>query len=718
MTRIAKEQLVTTPSTLNYLSESAYDSTKWNLGKGLIYNAGSTAVDKYIAPHFDAIRPMEESTAFAVVHTHAHNFSSTYEYVYGLENSTGATATRRVHMWTVNKKTMAKSWNGFITLTYATATAHTARDFKMDVKNETAGTASASGTAVTGSSTTWATSKVAIGARIGFGSTDPAQISTWYRITVRTSDTSLTIATSAGTVGNGAYVIQEFRPVVLNTNATTTNGGIHYAKGVTPEDFTSGGTTIALSVSTDDQKAVYWIKDASTQTNIVGAGMALDFAAATATSLTAYVVDLVSAGNYKFFTYNIRIAMTVASGASVTPWLIATGNNPFTGTGSQNANLSIATASHGTGSSVKSLYMVTTTRIYRVPVTNVTTTSTTVFSSPSDNIVETPLGGTSTYTATSILSTMEYISDADMFVVGTTHATSLFSYVTQYVSSGTQFQNIFGRDYKYLEQSTKDNGHPTIFSNQITTMAFHDSGSSNLVYATKQGTTQSTNCIYVMAFGADKNYAATSAGYLITPSISTSNVNKYYRAFANHINLVGTGNLAKQTEGFDMYVRTTNIATDATSGWNLMDETNDISSYAGASAIQFKIQFKTIGESCLPSRIIGVNFDYEDTATDSHYSLSVEKSSVSSKIFAWWFKTAFGSTVPTLRISLYNADTGGLLLTDTTATAASGTFEKTTDGTSWSAYNTTDRANDTTWIRYTPTSLSDNVKVEAYLTQA
>lgn len=39
--RIAKEQLVTTPSTLNYLSESAYDYTKWNLGKGLIYNAGA-----------------------------------------------------------------------------------------------------------------------------------------------------------------------------------------------------------------------------------------------------------------------------------------------------------------------------------------------------------------------------------------------------------------------------------------------------------------------------------------------------------------------------------------------------------------------------------------------------------------------------------------------------------------------------------------------------
>ncbi len=722
MTRISVEQLVTTPSTLNYLSESAYDHTKWNLGKGLIYNPGVTAIEKYIAPQFKVIRPMEESTAFAALYVFVVNFSSTYEYVFGLENSAAAAATRRVHMWTVNKKNGAASWNGFITMTYLTATAHTARDFKIDRKLETTGTVAVSGTGVTGTSTLFATNKVAIGARIGFGSTDPSQITTWYRISVRTSDTALTLATSAGTISSGtAYVIEEYRPVVLNTNATTTNGGIHYGKGITPEDFTSGGTTIAVAVSTDDQKAMYWIKDASTQTNIVGAGMALDFASATATSLTAYVLDLVSAGNYKFYTYNIRTALTVGTGASTSAWLLATGNNPFTGTGSQNANLSIATASHGTGSGTKCLYMVTTSRIYRVPVTQITTTSTTVFSSPSDNIIEVPTGGTSTYAVTAGLSTIEYVSDIDAFIVGTTHATSNFSYVTQYVASGNQFQNIWGRDYKYLEQSAKDNGHPSIFSNQINVMGFMDSGSSNLIYAVKQGTTISTNHIYVMAFGADRNYAATSAGYLISPQITTSNVNKYYRAFANHLGQLGTGTLAKPTEPFDLYVRTTNITSDATSGWNLVDESNDISSYAGASSIQFKIQFRTIGESCLPSRVFGINLSFEDTTTDSHYALSVEKSSVSSKIFAWWFQTAFGGTVPTLRVTLYNADTGGVLLTDTNEPITGsqyGTFEKTTDGSSWSAYNDSDRANSTTWIRYTPTSLSDNVKVAAYITQA
>ncbi len=710
---------MTTPSTLNYLSENAYDYTKWNLGKGIIYNAGSTAIDKYIAPQMTVLRPMEESTAFASVFSFAINYSTTIDYVFGLENSTAASATRRVHLWSVNKKTGASSWNGFITMTYLTATAHTARDFKIDRKQETTGTVAVSGTAVTGTSTLFATNKVAVGARIGFGSTDPTQITTWYRITVRTSDTALTIGVSAGTISAGtAYVIEEYRPVVLNTNATTTNGGIHYGKGISIEDFTSGGTTIAVAVSTDDQKAMYWIKDASTQTNIVGAGMALDFASATATSLTTYVVDLVSAGNYKYYTYNLRAALTVATGASVSAWTLATGNNPFTGTGSQNANCSIATASHGTGSGVKSLYIATTTRVYRVPVTQITTTSTTVHSSPSDNITEVPPGGASTYTASSTLSNVEYSSDTDAFIIGTTHGAGNPSYISQYVTSGNQFSNSFGRDYKFWDQSAKDNGHPSMFSNSTSSFVYHDSGSTNLIYATKQGTTALTNQIYALAFGADSTYAANTQGYVISPEITTTGVKKYYRAFANHLGVLGSGALRKATEPFDLYVRTTNITTDATSGWNLVDEANDISSYAGASSIQFKIQFRTIGESCLPSRLLGVNLSFEDNTTDSHYSLSVEKSSVTSKVFAWYFDNAFGSTVPTLEINLYDANTGGLLLTDDSATPTAGTWEKTTDGTTWTAYNTTDRANDTTWIRYTPTSLADNIKVEAYLQQA
>jgi len=715
MTRISKEQLVTTPSTLNYLSESAYDYTKWNLGKGLIYNAGATAIDKYIAPDFQAIRPMEESTAFAAVQVYAHNHSTSIAYLFGVENLTTAVATRRVHLWELNRKTGARSWKGFITMTLLTATAHTVRNFTMDVKEESTGTVGTTGTALTGSGTAFATNKVAVGARIGFGSTDPSAITTWYRISARGSDTALTLATSPGNITAGtAYVIQEFRPVYTATNATTTNGGTHYGKGISIEDFTPAGTTIAVAVSTDDVKAMYWLKDAATQTNIVAAGASLERDTATPTSLNMYVLNLTSAGNYKVYKYNIRTALTVATGASVSAWTLTTADQAVTGTGSQNANLCIATAGHGLGSGVKSLYFVTTTRWYRAAVANITSGN---VSWQSDVIAEIPTGGTATFAATGGLSTIEYVPAIDAFAIGTTSATGNFSYITQYVASGNQFQKMFGRDFKHQDQSLKDSGHPTIFSNQILPMVFTDAG-ANRLYVCKQGTTALNNQIYIITVGADWDYAATSTGRLISPEITTPNASKYYRVFANQIMHLGSTALGKTTEAFRMYARTANITTDATSGWTLIDETNDISGLAGASSIQFAIEFKTIGESCLPARILGVNLSYEDNTTDSHYALSVEKSSVSSKIFAWWFDTAWGGTVPTLRVSLYDADTGGLLHTDVSDTPTGGTWEKTTDGTSWVSYNDTDRANATTWIRYTPSSMADNVKVEAYITQA
>lgn len=712
--RLSIEQLVTTPATLNYLSENPYDFTKWNLGKGIIFNNGGTAIEKYIAPDFQAIRPMEESTPFAVTQIFAYNLSPDICYVFGVENLTTAVATRRVHLWELNRKTGARSWKGYITMTLLTATAHTCRNFTMDVKEESTGTVETTGTALTGTGTQFATNKVALGARIGFGSTDPADITQWYRISARASDTGLTLATSPGNIPAGtAYVIQEFRPVYTATNVTTTNGGTHYGKGISIEDFIPAGTTIPVAVSTDDQKAMYWLKDAGTQTNIASAGVALERDTATPTSLNMYVLDLVSAGNYKVYKYNIRTALTVATGASVSAYTLQTGNQAVTGTGSQNANLCIATAGHGLGNGIKSLYFVTTTRFYRADVANITSGNT---SWQSDVIAELPPGGTSTFAVTSGLSTVEYMPSIDSFIIGTTSATGNFSYVTQYVASGNQFQRQFGRDYKHQDQSLKDSGHPTIFSNQILPMAFTDAG-ANRIFACKQGTTAVNNQIFVMAFGADWDYALASSGRLISPEIPTPNALKYYRIFANEVRYLGSSAIGKPTEPYRIYARTANITTDETTGWTLIDNTQDLSGFAGASSIQFAIEFRTIGESCLPARILGLNLSYEDNTSDSHFALSVGESSLASKQFAFWFATAFGGTVPKLYIRLYDAVTGGLLDEDDSVTQA-GTWEKSTDGVTYSAYNSTDRANDTTYIRYTPASLADNIQVRAEITQA
>ena len=712
--RVAVEHIVDSGN-LNYLSENAYDSTKWNLGRGIIYNNGISPNDKYLSPDFSAIRPMEESTPFAVAQIAAYNLNTTTSYIFGVENATTASNTRRIALWQINRKTGTKSWQGFITLTLGSATAHTVRDFKVDIKNESTGTVAVTGTALTGSGTAFATNKVAVGARIGFGSTDPGQITTWYRITARGSDTALTLNLTPGTIpALTPYVIQEFRPIYIATNATTTNGGVHYAKGVSIEDFMIAGTTIPLGAATDDLKAVYWLKDAATVTNLVAAGCAVDFDAATPTSLNAYVLDLVSAGNYKVYKYNLRAALTVASGISTSAWILTTGNNAFTGTGSQNANCTYANASHGSGSGIPSIYFVSTTRVMRASLTNITSGN---VSWISDTIIEIPPGGVSTFSVTATLNTIEYMDSIDSFAISATSTAVPIFYLTKFVSSGQQFDLQFGRNQAYNEQSAKDNDHPTVFNVAAPAVAFTNAG-GNRLFVVKQGTTALNSQIYILSAIADWFYSTQNNDRLITPELPITNTLKFYKVVPETVSYLGGINIGKQTEPIRVFARTTNITIDATSGWTLLDSTFDLSVIGAASSIQFAIEFRTLGDTCLPARLLGLDIIYEDNTGDSHYAFSSDKSSAASKRFAWWFKTAFGGTVPTLTIRLYNAVTGGLLLTDDTAAHTLGTFEKSIDGgVSWIAYDSVDRANDITYIRYTPTTLADNVNVEAYITQ-
>lgn len=82
------------------------------------------------------------------------------------------------------------------------------------------GTASASGTAVTGVGTLWNTapSNIKVGDEISFGSaTQNLQSATWFYISAVLSDTTLTLATTAGTVGSGPYTIRrKFTGAITN----------------------------------------------------------------------------------------------------------------------------------------------------------------------------------------------------------------------------------------------------------------------------------------------------------------------------------------------------------------------------------------------------------------------------------------------------------------------------------------------------------------------
>lgn len=718
--RVLQEAVASAYDKVYGIEGTSYDATKWFVGKGIKYDTIDGV--PVFTPMNQVMRPMEESTAFYTGYPNVYQKSSVEWYIFTPDTLVGAT-TRRIRLYTLNVKTGTVTSNGFITATKPVAGNGTVRDFKLDVYEYSTGTCSVSTATVTGSGTAWSTDRISLGARIGFGSTDPKQITTWYYINAVGSDTSLTLqtnSTASGTggtaanisVGSGAYVIQEFRMVFIETNATTTNGGVFITKGTVPEDFTSGGTTIAAAVSTDKVKACYWLKDASTQTNIVSCGAGI-VAQSSNTNRGLYVMDSPSAGNYKWYKYNIRAALTLATGASTSAFTLATGNNAVTGTISQNASMCIATTSHGAGSGVECIYALTTTRFLRIPLTNITSGNTACVS---DSIIEVPPGGTSTYAATSAMSNIEYSPTLDRFYITTT----TYWYLTKFVSSGTQFDRHFGRTILNLDQSLAESDLPDFFAPNGTSSSLCSITGTGIVLACKQGTTSANNQIYALSAGADKDFAIANNAVLVSPKMTLTDASQFFRAYVAEKRWLGSNEHTMAPEPYLVYFRTQDIDTDMTSSWQLLDAADDLSSFSGTTECQFRIVFQTLGISCLPSQIISVAVAYDNYQTDTHYSLSETKSVAASQQFVWRHVTMFGTTVPTLYFKLYDAETGSLILSDDSVALAYGTLERSTDGTSWSSFSTSDRASgsagDNTYIRYTPTAtLNGKIRAVVHL---
>lgn len=642
-----------------------------------------------------------------------------------LADNAAVAATRRITLFEFNREDSTFTWRGFITQTHPAATNHAIRGMRAVYATYTTGTVAVATATVTGTSTTWNADRINIGSRIGFGSTDPTQISTWYYINAVGGDTSITIQTNVTASGTGgtaanitvsagtAYVIEDLRILCATTNATAANGGLFMSGGLSYNDFTSAGTTIAAAATTDKVKANYWLADAATVLNTVADGCALDDRDSW-TQQYCYVLD--NTATPTVFKYNFRAALTLASGKATNAFVLRTGTQAVTGTVSQNNNGRVGTLSHGPGSGVKCLYFATTTRIYRAPISGITSGSTTW---AADSMLEVPTGGTSTYTASGALTSVEISDQIDRLIITNTGAgaatTCNRAYVTQYNTVSTPFDLPFLIDSRQIDQSIADNNacpHPSPAGAALGVWS-----EAGLLYIARAGTASATNLMYALPIGADWEFAGgTVKQRLITPSLSTPNATTLKRAVATYEDMLGGGPLRIPTEPYRMYYRTAGISDDSGS-WTLLDRTGDMTAATAGSEVQFMFEFRTIGSFCLPARIFGVSCVYEDNTTDSHYQPSVAFSDTTNKRFAWRFSTAFGGTVPTLRVQLFNAVTGGSLVDDNTA-SPTGTFEKSTnDGGAWGAYNTTDKANETTYIRYTPASLGDDIKVRALLTQ-
>lgn len=665
---------------------SNYDSTKHNIGPIICQMLDSwTGSETFIGPApISVARPMETTVATAASYPSSIQVSPTKWYVMLADISTAATL-RKFLLFEYNLG-VGFTYIGSISFTFPTAA--TIRGIRFSRVLHNTGTVSVSGTTVTGSSTTWLTRRVNAGSRIGFGSDDPTQITTWYEITPGTaisSNTSLTVTSTPGTIAAGtSYVIEDYCLYIAATCATTTDGGLRAIKGLNPMtscfSTTSTATVISLATTVDNIRSCVWLKDASTVTNTVAGGIGLEDPSGDNLTQYAYLIDGAST-TAKFFKYNVKAALTLSSGVATNAFVLATGTSTtLTGNVSQAHNCRIATLKHGTGNNVACLYFTTASRLYRVPLTSITSGATTHVA---DFMLEVPPGGTSTLSSVgATFSGLEIFDSIDRIGWFTTSAAGVRHYVTRYRTDSSQLDHVWLSDDKVQHPTAADaTAYPYASSNAT---ALSSWGEGGMVFVTRSATTSALNQMYAWGLGAHWGYQnAAPYNVYITPSITTPGAIKYTRVLVASAQQLGGDVLGMTPDGFKIYYRTTGI-TDNSGSWSLVPIDRDLGGIAAASAIQFKFEFKTISEKSIPGRILGLAVLYESSdALPSNFEWNLADSSNTDGTVGFDQLTLVSATIA-FQIDYYRSDNQANVLTQTSASTTNGVFEY-WNGSGWSA---------------------------------
>ena len=782
---------------------AGYDSSKTILSSLLRQATGSNYEDRYISAKPAAIVNIPEIfTSASQFMPHVYKWSDNIYWIFTASNATAA-ATRTIALTEFDASASTLTYRGFITLSGTTVPGNkTVRSLRAMVYTHSSGTVSTTGssTTIAGSSTQFTTDRIAVGARIGFGTTDPKAVTTWYEISTITNDTSLTINSAVNLSAGTAYVIEEIRIAIACTNVTLINSGIHLIKGLNYSTFSSGGTTIAEATTVDNIRASYLLRDGvgtlgtatatvtySGTANILSLnnhGLAVGdvvhfttsgtlptgLVAATAyyviatnlganqfsvsTALNGSIQSISAAGSgthtihagsyigsaglaidddgksatnhdlYHISTFgmivkhNIRAALTVgaltggpSNGTTVSTFSTRTGTVAYTGTMSQNSCSRIFSVGHGAAAGVKSFFFVTTTRVYRCPVANLTGGSTNWLV---DAMLEVPPGGSVTYTGLNSMSQVDYSSTIDRLFVTNT-AGRFGVYLTPYVTDGSQFEKYVGANLNRVKLTTTPSGASDgLFPQSALTIWTED----GWMFAIPNSATSGQNWLYVFPFGVDAYYNSTSNQGVITPKLATTDASKLYHTYVDHMEYAGDYGLGFPVESYRLWYRTTGID-DNSGAWTEVPVGADLDAAASGDYIQFKIAFDILGEICAPTRIYSIAATYEDSSQDSHYQPSLSKSSAASKIFAWQQVASWGGTIPNLRIRLYDAATNNEILNDTVTDSAYGNWQYSSNaGVTWANWSSSaDAVNN--YIRYTGTTFGySGVTVRALLTQA
>ena len=672
---------VTPSGALPLVNTTGYSSSRTSMGDLMTQKTGLGENDNWVGPFPVAFaRPVESSPAIPTFMPHAIRWSTEKDWIFFADNAAAAN-TRRIFYAVYNRSNNNLALEGFITLGFAVSnTAHTTRGFRMTYDTYNTGSILGVGTTIRGTDTAWASNRIPRGCRIGFGAPDPTYITRWYEISEVTNDNTiqLTAALDVGYASNTPYVIEDLRAIMATTNATVAGGGLNVTKGLRPEIFTVSGITIGVS-TLDSFRATYWLRDGNRAplglaTNAIG--MALVPKTGFTTQI-GYVLDGVgNAPGTRVHAYNVRAPLAgigtgvggFTTGSTFSGWQYSTGAQALTGVAQQTNNGRYGILNHGPGAGVECIYFTTASRVYRAVLSDIVNGT---IGWVADCMVEIPPGSANAYAATGALVAVEIADSIDRLIITSTGAAGVRNYVTRYQTFVEQFDIIWGVDTKQLDQSLGTPLAPILPTNILASI-FTVWAEAGLTYLSRSSLTAASNQIYAVPFGA--HWGLTTNQRIITAAINTPNAISYSKAVIVNVRKFGSDQFAVQSEPYNVYYRTYGI-TDNSGAWTLLPENGSLTGVSPAAQIQFMIEFKIIGNYCLPARIISMEMIYNiEDSLPSFLQWNFSDSDNADGTVGFIQKGTYGS-VPTFQINYYRADNDINLLTQDSTSTTYGNFQ-------------------------------------------
>jgi hypothetical protein len=701
--------------------EHTFDGTT---GSATSYDSSVTLLGSLFRQYPDGVSPLLPSvTRYNDLYTSANiqtvPYSDDTDWIFIAESAVNL-PTKRFGMYTFDRTSGLFNLVGSVRLEYRGGNI-TIHGFRVSLDRYSTGTISGSNTSISGTDTQWLTSGMCQGNRIKIGTSNHLDKTfNWNVISSVDSETGITLLFDAGTIlVDTPYVIEDLRIVTAVRSLTVANGGLYVAKGLRPDMFGLAGaeTQIRMTNTSDNLQANYWLTDIDgTLTGAISTIMEpKSLERVSLTSRHAYVVNQYFGGQTDIYKFDVRKPLsTFSSSGSSDAYLYKTGREYFYFAPTLTVNnAEIATPNHGQAKGIPSLFVVANRTITRVSLDK-------IFPSQ-DNWMEdsiqiyAPFNNVLFANDPSSVINVVYSSHLDKFIsVGGVSSRRMMT--QEYWIEGSRTSD----DLWYANVGISNantsllNKIPTTLC-QIYSNEYIDT-SNGMIFLLRNSTTVQRQQIYSFPFGADASKAVQNHQYVTTPKMLTPRSKKYQMVMWANTMSRGVDAFEIPTSHLQIFYRLVGIDDDSGT-WQRVPE-NRVLLDVNSDQIQFQIRWKLISVMGHFPVLYNIGLVYEQYENDEHYQQSLSHSSGASKHFVWRFKTEFGSTTPKLYVHLFDSKTNVKLFNDDTSTSAYGTFEKSTDGgNAWLTYDTADKTNETTYVRYVPTSMYSNLKAYAILTQ-